>query len=123
MHLTLENFYQDMRQPHYTVKSCGAFLCPRDGTCKDVDTSTPTFTQSHYYDLIMATSDILLSVGSDEELNDVLFSEITKQTDWAKCFDRQHVSKLIYFGIYAKQVICRYGIKLDRHGLKLFYTL
>lgn len=90
--LSLDKCKCEMKKSVLKPASCGAFLCLTDGTCKNVDTSVPIFNQTHYYDLVMSVTDIILSIGNDNDLSDVLLASITKQPNWAKCFDRRHVS-------------------------------
>jgi hypothetical protein len=89
--LSLENFALEMQQPIYKSKSCGAFLCSSDGTCKNIDTSVPCLTPLHYYDLIASATSVILNVGNNDEFSDTLFFSISRERNWAKCFDRRQV--------------------------------
>ncbi|KAH0815199.1 hypothetical protein GEV33_007591 [Tenebrio molitor] len=89
--LSLENFALEMQQPISKSKSCGAFLCSSDGTCKNIDTSVPCLTPLHYYDLIASATSVILNVGNNDEFSDTLFFSISRERNWAKCFDRRQV--------------------------------
>ncbi|XP_044259026.1 uncharacterized protein LOC123007679 [Tribolium madens] len=89
--ISLENFTIEIQKPITKSDSCGVFLCSSDGTCKNVDTSVPLLTPLHYYDLIASATTVVLSIGNNEDYSDILFSAISAQPNWAKCFDRRNV--------------------------------
>ncbi|XP_063912179.1 uncharacterized protein LOC135129022 isoform X1 [Zophobas morio] len=91
LEFSLENFSAEIQQPTIRVEPCGFFLCSSDGTCKCIDTSVPFLTPLHYYDLIASVTCVILTIGSNDDFSDILFSAISHQPNWAKCFDRRNV--------------------------------
>ncbi|EEZ98750.1 uncharacterized protein LOC658339 [Tribolium castaneum] len=89
--LSLQNFTIEIQKPVTKSNSCGVFLCSSDGTCKNVDTTVPLLTPLHYYDLIASATTVVLGIGNNEDYSDILFSAISAQPNWAKCFDRRNV--------------------------------
>ncbi|KAF7275918.1 hypothetical protein GWI33_011144 [Rhynchophorus ferrugineus] len=79
---------------------CGNFLCPVDGSCRNVDSATRTMHAGHHYDLILACTEVLLCVGNDKEIEDILIEGVRKQADWEKCFERRHVWNQIRYPWY-----------------------
>lgn len=79
---------------------CGNFLCPGDGSCRNVETKTTTLTNFHYYELIAAVSQILLHVGDEDELKNIFVVAITSRSGWAKYFERRHVIIQFKGGFY-----------------------
>ncbi|XP_060523495.1 uncharacterized protein LOC132700308 isoform X2 [Cylas formicarius] len=86
-----DNLNTELPKANHKPTDCNGFLCPGDGSCKNVDSSSPILNDVHYYDLIRSLTDIILYIGSDAELNDILISTITKQRCWSKCLDRRQV--------------------------------
>lgn len=94
LYLTVDNYTVEMQKKiSQDSACCGSFLCSQDGTCRNVNTSSTTLNEVHYYDLISSATEILLYVGNDDDLSDILLPVITKKHDWAKCFERRNVSK------------------------------
>lgn len=117
--LSVSNFHTDIERKISKKKNCGAFLCPSDGTCKNIDTGSIYLNENHYYELILSSSDVILNVGNAEDLDNILLPLIKTNSNWAKCFERRQVRKF-YTPIYNVHVFAnfRYGIKFDRPGLR-----
>lgn len=81
----------ELKKTTNQTADCGNFLCPGDGSCRNVETKTATLTNFHYYELIAAVSQILLHVGDEDELKNIFVVAITSRPEWAKCFERRHV--------------------------------
>lgn len=102
LYLTVDNYTVEMQKKISQESACGSFLCSEDGTCRNVNISSPNLNEVHYYDLIASATEILLYVGNDDDLSDILLPIITKNHNWAKCFERRNVSKHIFLICFTK---------------------
>ncbi|KAJ8922033.1 hypothetical protein NQ315_008673 [Exocentrus adspersus] len=91
LNVTAESYNVELQKKIAQDFDCGSFLCSADGTCRNVDTSVPVLNQRHYYDLVFSATEVLLSIGNDDDFCDILLPVITKKHDWAKCFERRNV--------------------------------
>ncbi|XP_018570086.1 uncharacterized protein LOC108910070 [Anoplophora glabripennis] len=91
LYLTVDNYTAEMQKKIARNSACGSFLCSEDGTCRNVNTSSSTLNEVHYYDLISSSTEVLLYMGNDDDLSDILLPIITKNHNWAKCFERRNV--------------------------------
>ncbi|KAJ8940386.1 hypothetical protein NQ314_010734 [Rhamnusium bicolor] len=91
LYLTMSNYLIEMQKTFAQDFDCGAFLCSGDGSCRNVNISSPTLNSVHYYDLILSATEVLLYVGNDDDFSDILLPIITRNRNWAKCFERRHV--------------------------------
>lgn len=103
----MEKYTVEMQSKITQDFDCGSFLCSGDGTCRNVNISSPTLNEAHYYDLISSATEILLYVGNDDDLSDILLPIITKNHDWAKCFERRNV-RIYFYHFYIKN--CRFQV-------------
>lgn len=93
----------DIQKPSVDPKVCSGFLCKGDDSCTDVYRAALVLNPVHYYDLVLSATEVILYVGNCEEFEDILLPVIIKQKDWAKCFERRHVSIYIYIYIRLNQ--------------------
>lgn len=76
----------------FTASSkCEDFLCLGDESCRSMDCSNPVCTPQHYYDLVVSLTHILLGIGNNLDLSQILLFAVDSTTDWAQCFDRRQV--------------------------------
>lgn len=116
--VSVENISFEIQKSSKKSESCGFFLCSSDGTCKCIDVSVPFLTSSHYYDIIASVTDIVLTIGNNDDYIDVLFSAITRQNNWAMCFDRRNVWNFFALQFYNLLIYFqRFGIKFARLGM------
>lgn len=92
--LQLANSQSDfeIQKPIIAPKLCNGFLCKVDGSCNDNLSSSLILNVTHYYNLVLSATEVLLFVGNTEEFEAVLLPAIIKQKHWPKCFERRHVS-------------------------------
>lgn len=92
--LQLANSQSDfeIQKPTIAPKLCNGFLCKGDGSCNDNLSSSKILNDTHYYNLVLSATEVLLFVGNTEEFEAVLLPAIIKQKHWPKCFERRHVS-------------------------------
>lgn len=102
LYLTMERYTVEMQKKITQDFDCGSFLCSGDGTCRNVNISSPTLNEVHYYDLISSATEVLLYVGNDDDLSDILLPIITKNHHWAKCFERRNVRHHILVEFFYK---------------------
>ncbi|KAF2888936.1 hypothetical protein ILUMI_17237 [Ignelater luminosus] len=74
-----------------TSSKCEDFLCLGDESCRSMDCSSPICTSQHYYDLVASLTYILLGIGNNIDLSQILLTAIDSTTNWAQCFDRRQV--------------------------------
>ncbi|KAJ8976340.1 hypothetical protein NQ317_009792 [Molorchus minor] len=95
LHIILENAMkgcpEEMQKAFKSDSECAGFLCPGDGSCKNVNICSATLTPAHYYDLVLAATEVLLLIGNVDNLSDILLPLITNDRNWAKCFERRNV--------------------------------
>ncbi|XP_066248590.1 LOW QUALITY PROTEIN: uncharacterized protein KIAA0825 homolog [Euwallacea similis] len=87
----MEKFQGEIQRNNPKTSDCGNFLCPGDGSCKDVETTTPTLNNYHYHELIFSATEVLLHVADAEEIKNILLEIIVESVNWAKCFERRNV--------------------------------
>ncbi|CAG9854540.1 unnamed protein product [Phyllotreta striolata] len=80
-----------MQKPQMKNKKCDAFLCYGDGTCQSDNASATVLEVAHYYELILASTEVLLYVGRSSDLVEILQPVVTEKADWAHCLERRHV--------------------------------
>ncbi|XP_030762018.1 uncharacterized protein LOC115886854 [Sitophilus oryzae] len=90
----------ELKKTSQKATDCGNFLCPADGSCKNIESTQLVMNTKHYHDLIMACTSVVLHIGNDKELNNVLIETISQQPNWAKCFERRHVWNQIRYSWY-----------------------
>lgn len=71
---------------------CGGFLCQCDGSCNSIFNSSSLLQPIHYFDVVMSSTEILLYVGDEDDLTEILLKTITKCPNWQNCFEKKHVS-------------------------------
>lgn len=82
----------EIQKPSIVPKICSGFLCKGDGSCNDNLSSSQILNVTHYYNLVLSATEVLLFVGNSEEFETILMPAIIKQKHWPKCFERRHVS-------------------------------
>ncbi|CAG9824113.1 unnamed protein product [Phaedon cochleariae] len=88
---TSANLSRPMHRLPPQESDCGAFLCRADGSCRAVATSSASLNDANFYDLVASASEVILSVGNEEDLARVLMPVVAGEADWAGSFDRRNV--------------------------------
>lgn len=74
------------------IKKCDGFLCTSEGLCMDNVIKATHITQLAKDYLIMAITNILLTVGNAQDISLILLSAIESTgSKWADCLDRRQV--------------------------------
>lgn len=92
--LSLANskFELQRQKPIVEARVCSGFLCKGDGSCTDDYSSSYNLEPIHYYNLVLAATEVILYVTDCEEFEDIIIPEIIKHPEWSSCFERRHVS-------------------------------
>lgn len=104
-----------MQKPALEAMICSGFLCKGGGSCTDDFCSFEMLNATHYYNLLMSITEVMLHVCNSEELEDILLPVITKPSNWAKCFERRHVREIPPFLCRGCIENCNIGYRIIRH--------
>ncbi|KAK4881862.1 hypothetical protein RN001_005181 [Aquatica leii] len=76
--------------------ACEGFLCLGDGSCRTVFSQNPIYNSTDYYQIVVSLTYVLLCIGSNNDLMQLLIKPIEKTNGWAQCLDRREVWNLNY---------------------------
>ncbi|XP_031358418.1 uncharacterized protein LOC116182062 isoform X2 [Photinus pyralis] len=80
---------------------CDGFLCLGDDSCKTTYSNAVVCDPDYYYDLSVALTSVILTVGNNTEFTELLISTIDTNKGWAQCMDRREVWNLNYPAWYS----------------------
>ncbi|KAF5287146.1 hypothetical protein FQR65_LT12332 [Abscondita terminalis] len=75
---------------------CAGFLCLGDNSCRTVYSHNFFYNPSDYYDIVVSLTHVLLCIGNNVDLAQMLISAIDSGKGWAQCLDRREVWNLNY---------------------------